>query len=197
VTWPEATRAAHPAGVLYIVSPWPASGELPRWISHIPTPQFRQHLLAVDVSDATFGELASLCAGESWHLNAFVRRGGWAEFVVEFIASRQIDLVQVVTARLGVDLAPTLRAAYPSLGLVVDVDGEGAEGRVWLDYATSRYGNVVDAFCTPRPGIAEDLRRAGVSASRVHLWEPHGQGPEEGAAAIHRDVYGQLRDRVH
>jgi hypothetical protein len=182
---------------LYIVSPRRATGDLPTWISHVPTRHFRQHLLALDVSRETFADLASLCAGESWHLNAFVRRGGWAEFIVEFIASREIDVVQVVTARLGVDLAPTLRAAYPSISLVVDVDGGDAEGRAWLDYATSRYGNVIDAFCTPQPGVAEDLRRAGVSASRVYLWGPNDQGPDEAAAAIHRDVYGHLLDPVN
>jgi hypothetical protein len=177
---------------LYIASPCRATRDLPTWISHLSTRHFRQHLLGVDVSPATFTDLASLCAGESWHLNAFVRRGGWAEFIVEFIASREIDVVQVISARVGVDLAPTLRAAYPSISVVVDVDGEDAEDRAWLDYATSRYGNVIDAFCTPQPRAVEELRHAGVSASRIHLWGSDDQGPDEAAAAMHRDVYGHL-----
>jgi hypothetical protein len=192
VTWEEATGPPHVAGVLYIVSPSAVTGEFPTWISHISSLQFRPHLVGLDVSHETFADLAALCAGESWHLDAFVRRGGWAEFIVEFIASREIDVVQVIESRVGVDLAPALHAAYPPLSVVVDVGGEGAEGRAWLDYATSRYGNVIDAFCTPRPEVVEDLRRAGVSASRVHLWEPNEQGPDEAAGVIHRDVYGQL-----
>jgi hypothetical protein len=179
---------------LYIVS---APGNLPYWIKRLSTRHFRPHLLGLDVSRATFTDLASLCAGESWHLDAFVRRGGWAEFIMEFVASREIDVVQVVTARLGVDLVPTLRAAYPSISVVADVDGGDAEGRAWLDYATSRYGNVIDAFCTPQSGVVEELRQAGVSASRIHLWEANDQGPDEAAAAIHRDVYEYLLGLVN
>jgi hypothetical protein len=190
VTWEEATRPTDSAGVLYIVSPRHGA-DLPTWIAQPPLHHFRQHLLALDVSRATFADLAPFCGGECWHLDAFVRREGWAEFIVEFIASREIDVVQVLTARLGADLAPTLRAAYPSIGVVVDVDGALTEERAWLDYVTSRYGNVIDAFCTPQPEVAEILGRVGVSASRVHQWEPSDAGPDV-AAAMHRHVYEHL-----
>jgi hypothetical protein len=181
-----------PAGVLYLVSPLRETDDIPTWIAHVPALHFRQHLLAMDIAEEAYAHLASLCAGESWDLDAFMRRGAWAEFIVEFIASREIDLVQVIAARLGVDLAPALRAAYPSIRVVVDVDGEDAAAHTWLTYATSRYGNVIDAFCAPQPATTERLRQEGVSASRVHLW---GAGPEEGdraGAAIHREVYGRL-----
>jgi hypothetical protein len=191
VTWEEATRPPDSASVLHLVSPRGAS-DLPTWVAHPSLHRLRQHVLALDVSRETFRNLASLCSGECWHLDAFVRREGWAEFIVEFIASREIDIVQVLTARLGVDLAPTLRAAYPSIGVVVDVDGAQAEERAWLDYVTSRYGNVIDAFCTTRPEVAEFLGRVGVSASRVHRWESSDAGRDAAAAAMHRDVYGYL-----
>jgi hypothetical protein len=190
VSWEKETRQT--AGLLYLVSPLRRTDDIPTWIAHIPAHQFRQHLLAMDIAEDAYAHVASLCAGESWDLNAFVRRGAWAEFIVEFIASREIDLVQVITARLGVDLAPALRAAYPSIRVVVDVDGEDAQAQTWLTYATSRYGNVIDAFCTPQPAAAARLHQEGVSASRVHLWEADHEGRHEAGAAVHREVYGRL-----
>jgi hypothetical protein len=159
-------------------------------MSHVPSRSFRQHVVAVDISDQAYTRLAAACAGECWHLNASMHRGGWAEFVMEFIASREIDVVQVVLARFGVDLVPALRAAYPSVRVVVDTGGEGTAGTVWLTYATSRYGNVIDAFCTPQPTVAAALVATGVSESKIHVWSPdHGDGA---AAACHGEVYGQL-----
>jgi hypothetical protein len=181
-----------PSGVLYIVSPSGTAGDIPSWISHVPSGHFRQYLLAVDASDDDFVRLSSACAGESWHLDSFVPPALRAEFVVEFIGSREIDLVQVVNARLGVDLVPTVRAAYPSVRVVVDVDGESAQGRVWLTYLTSRYGNVVDAFFAWQADDIARLQAALVSPTRVvHL----GAGPEnrgEAAAALHEELYGRL-----
>jgi hypothetical protein len=190
VSWEMETRQT--AGLLYLVSPLGRADDIPTWIAHIPARHFRQHLLAMDIAEDAYAHLASLCPGESWDLNAFVQRGAWAEFIVEFIASREIDLVQVITARLGVDLAPALRAAYPSIRVVVDVEGDDAQAQTWLTYATSRYGNVIDAFCAPQPATAERLRREGVSASRIHLWGADHGGRDEAGAAIHREVYGRL-----
>jgi hypothetical protein len=181
-----------PAGVLYVVSPLDAQDEVPSWMSHLSPHHFRQYLLAVDTADEAFVDLASLCAGESWHLDAFVRRDAWAEFIMEFIASREIDLVQIVTSRLGVDLIPALRAAYPFIRVVVDTGRESAHGQVWLTYVTSRYGNVIDAFCTPQPAVAAALHAEGVSPSRIHLWRAEEGKRDESAAALHRETYGRL-----
>jgi hypothetical protein len=181
-----------PAGVLYLVSPLSRSGNIPTWIAHLPPSSFRQYLLAMDTTEDTYTRLASLCEGECWHLDAFVRRAGWAEFIMEFIASRMIDVVQVITARQGVDVVPALRAAYPFIRVVVDVDGEGSEDLAWMVYATSRYGNVIDAFFAPNSDVEAQLHRAGVSASRVQVDQVDFGGRDESAAAIHAEIYGRL-----
>jgi hypothetical protein len=186
----ERVLIPRPAGVLYLASPLGAGGDIPTWVTHIPTNHFRRYLLALDMTEETYGHVASSWAGESWHLDAFAPRTAWAEFIVEFIASREIDVVQVIAARQGVDLAPALRAAYPSVRVVVDVDGDSAADRAWLAYATSRYGNVIDAFCASDSGVAEQLRQAGVSASRIRVGQKDLR--DEGAAAIHRETYGRL-----
>jgi hypothetical protein len=176
-----------PAGVLYLVSS-PADEGVPTWISHVPTGNFRQHVIAVDASEEAFAQLSSGGAGESWHLDAIMHRGGWAEFIMEFVGGREIDVVQVVAACFGVDLVPALRAAYPSIKVVVDAGADGVQGPAWITYVTSRYGNVIDAFCTPRPAVAATLERTGVSASRIHVWS----GDHGDEAAAHANVYAQL-----
>ena len=118
--------------------------------------------------------------------------GARAEFVVEFIASREIDLVQVVNARLGVDLVPTLRSAYPSVRVVVDVDGASAPGRVWLTYLTSRYGNGVDAFFAWQEQDVARLEAALVSPTRVVHLGADLEDRDKAAAALHEELYGRL-----
>ena len=191
-SWEErgAGLVPRPAGVLYIVSSLAADEDIPTWMSHIPSQSFRQHVVAVGISGEAFARFSPACAGEIWHLSAIMHRGGWAEFIIEFIASREIDLVQIAASCFGVDLVPPLRAAYPSIQVVVDTGGEGAPGQEWLTYVTSRYGNVIDAFCTPQPAVAATLQSSGVSASRIYEWSAdHG---DEAAAACHAEVYGQL-----
>jgi hypothetical protein len=186
----ERVLIPRPAGVLYLVSPLGPAATIPTGGAHMPASHFRQYLLAMDMTEETFAHVASSWAGESWHLDAFAPRTAWAEFIMEFVASREIDLVQIIAARQGVDLAPALRAAYPFIRVVVDVDGASVEDRTWLAYATSRYGNVIDAFCVPDFAVAEQLHQAGVSASKVRAGR---RDPgEESAAAIHRETYGRL-----
>jgi hypothetical protein len=181
-----------PSGVLYIVSPFGTADDIASWISHVPARHFRQYLLALDAFEEEFGRLASACAGESWHLDSFVPPGARAEFVVEFIGSREIDLVQVVNARLGADLVPTLRSAYPSVRVVADVDGKSESGRVWLAYLTSRYGNVVDAFFAWQRNDIARLEAALVPPTRiVHLGTDH-EDRDKAAAALHEELYGRL-----
>jgi hypothetical protein len=179
-----------PAGVLHIASSLAAHEDMATWISHMPAQSFRQHVVAVDIGGAAFARFSPPSGAESWHLSALMHRGGWAQFIMEFIASREIDVVQIIAACFGADLVPALRAAYPSIRVVVDTGGEGVSDDAWLTYVTSRYGNVIDAFCTPQSAAAATLRSSGVSASRIHTWSAeHG---DEAAAAAHAHAYAGL-----
>ena len=187
----RAVPVTRPPGVLHVVSTVDGD-DVPTWISHVQPGLFRQHVVAVDASEESFAALASACAGESWHLDTFLPRGDWAEFIVEFIGSREIDLVQVVMARPGVDLVPALRASYPEVVVVVDVAGSGACDEVWSTYVTARYGNVIDAFCAGGADVAATLQRARVPASRIHVAQGGAGERDQAFAALHEDVYGRL-----
>jgi 3-keto-L-gulonate-6-phosphate decarboxylase len=111
---------------------------------------------------------------------------------MEFMGNRQIDVVQVVNAKVGVDLVPTLRAAYPRSRVVVDVGADDATGQVWLTYVTSRYGNVIDVYCASGPDDPARLEAALVSPSHIRLLAADLERHDEAAAAAHEDVYGRL-----
>jgi hypothetical protein len=177
-----------PSVVLSIVSLSSEGDGFPAWISLVPDEHFRQCLVANHTCDEDFARLSAACAGESWHLDSFVQQRGWAEFVVELIGSREIDLVQVINSPFGVDMLPTLRVAYPSVAVAVDVGGETAQDRAWFTYVTSRYGNVVDAFITSHSDQSATLEAAGVSASRIHLVRE----TDEAGAVRREEAYGRL-----
>jgi hypothetical protein len=179
-----------PSGVLAIVSQDGEDDVAPR-ISRVGSGHFRQHLMAVDTSEAAFARLASASAGESWHLDAFLPQEAWAQCIVEYVGSREIDLVQVVNARFGADLVPVLRAAYPATRVVVDI-GATAQTGAWLTYVTARYGNVIDAFCVARPDEVARLTAERVSPDRIQVVGPGGGEPVDPGAVEREQVYGRL-----
>ena len=65
---------------------------------------------------------------------------------MELIATRSIDVVHIVNARLGFDLIPALKLAYPPVQVVVQFHGEEPDGGDPIRYVASRYDNLVDAY---------------------------------------------------
>jgi hypothetical protein len=181
-----------PSGVLSIVAPWDADDDESRWRPDVSPGHVRHYLMAMDASEEQFGRLDSAGLVESWHLDTFMPQSEWAQFIIEFMGSRQIDLVRVVNARLAVDLIPALRAAYPASQMVVDAGGDAASDRVWLTYVTSRYGNVVDAFCVSLDDDVVALRAEHVSPTRIHVVVPRDETQGDAAVSPRELLYGRL-----
>jgi hypothetical protein len=180
-----------PSGVLAIVSQSDGEDDVAPRIPRPGAGHFRRHLMAVDTSETAFARLASTCAGESWHLDSFLPQNAWAQCIVEYVGSREIDLVQVVNSRFGVDLIPALRAAYPATRVVVDI-GSTPQAEAWLTYVTARYGNVVDGFCVSRPDEVATLTAERVSPDRIWVVDPGGGEQVHPGAAEREQVYGRL-----
>jgi hypothetical protein len=189
---PAGVLVPQPSGVLSIVAPWDADDDVSASLSDVSSAHFRRYLLAMHTSEEQFARLASLGLVESWHLDPFLPQRAWAEFIVEFVGSRQIDLVQVVNARFGVDLIPALRAAYPSSRVVVDAGGDTTPANVWLTYVTSRYGNVVDAFCVSHVDQVPGLEKEYVSPTRIHVVGAGVDGHGAAAVSARERLYGRL-----
>jgi hypothetical protein len=188
-----AVLAPSPAGVLFVVSDLGGAARPPEWLAGLPPESFRQYLLAVDMSAENFAALSSEFPGESWHLDEFLAEGSLAEFVMEFMASRQIDLVHVVNSRLGFDLLPFIRTSYPRTRVTADVGSRGAYDQVLMTYVTTRYGNVVDGFCASTSETADQLAATYISSSRVVLMPPvEGTSGPAAVAQAHQSVFGRL-----
>jgi hypothetical protein len=179
-----------PSGVLAIVSQ-EEGDDAAQLTPRLAAGHFRRHLMAVDTSATAFDRLASAWAGESWHLDTFLPQSAWAQCIVEYVGSREIDLVQVVNTRFGADLIPTLRAAYPATRVVVD-GGATAHTEAWLTYVTARYGNVVDAFCVAGPDERATLTAERVSPERIQVVGPETGGQVPTGEVEREQLYGRL-----
>jgi hypothetical protein len=159
----------------------------PLWIADIPASDLRQFIVAVDVPDAGCERLASLDA-EFWRLSSFGPAVNVAQSIVEFVASRGVDVVHAMGSRLGADLVPTLRAAFPSLSCSVEA-ADAASRDAWFDYVVARYGNLVDAFVAHDTRDRDRLLLGWVTESRIHLIEP---ADHAGSVAGHAQLFSQL-----
>ena len=61
-----------------------------------------------------------------------------AQFIVEFIASRTIEIVDVVGSRTGADLVPSIKEAFPGLKVVADHKATVVPGKPQLDEVLPR-----------------------------------------------------------
>jgi hypothetical protein len=189
----QVVLAPKPGGVLYLVSELDDQDAAPQWLPGVEESSFRQFLLGTEISAVRFAEMASNFPGECWHLDTFMGAASIPEFVMEFVASREIDVVQIVDSRFGLDLLPALRFSYPRLRAVMDVGLAGAQGSVLATYATSRYGNLVDAFHASDPPGVELLSASFISPWKIQLLPQVGDtAGSEALKVAHRDTYGRL-----
>jgi hypothetical protein len=111
--------------------------------------------------------LAPMFGSELWDLDDFIGGDRAAEFVIEFLANREVDIVHIVTSKFGADLLPAVRYCYSRMKVVVDVGDGGAQSQVFSAYVASRYGNLVDVFVTSSATASEELEAAHVSSSKI------------------------------
>ena len=147
-----------PSGALFI-APWMVIGGTDKgtidWFRYITKAQYRRYLVTTAESDnPMFPDCAAL-ADEAWCLPEMMQREAIPEFLIEFIATRGIDVVHIMNARLGFDLIPAVKLAFPDLQVVVQLHAEELDRSGYPRYVASRYDNLVDAYSV----ISEDMGR--------------------------------------
>ena len=168
----EIVLARDPARILYI-APWLTIGGSDKgtvdWLRQIPSQAFRRYLMTTVVSDnALFPEAAEL-ADEAWCLPELVNRQKMPQIVIEFIATRGVDIVHVMNSRLGFDLIPTIRAAFPEVQIVVQLHAEEHDRSGYTRYVASRYDNLIDAYSVVSEDMRERLGNYHVSPTKVQV----------------------------
>jgi len=183
-----------PTGILLLASDVPEAG-VRGSDAPAPTPRFRSYCVVLDAraEDPEEPE-APVSADEVWTLDDYIESRGTAEFVMELVAGRGIELVHIVNAKSGVDLLPTLRSGFPRLKVVVEVSDEMGGGATFATYATSRYGNLVDAFIVKDPKFTKQLTDCHITSSRIRLMsEPRCEPVRSGfTPSAVEGLYGEL-----
>lgn len=168
----EIVLTKDPARILYI-APWLTIGGSDRgtldWLRQVPPQAFRRYLMTTVVSDnALFPEAAEL-ADEAWCLPELVNRQKMPQLVIEFIATRGVDIVHVMNSRLGFDLIPTIRAAFPEVQIVVQLHAEEHDRSGYTRYVASRYDNLIDAYSVVSEDMRERLGNYHVSPAKIQV----------------------------
>lgn len=166
-----ALRRARPS-VLYL-APWITFGGSDKgtldWLRHLPHDRFRLYLHTTQPSDnPLLGDAESL-ADEAWCLPDLMTGADMPQFVVNFVATRNVDVVHVMNSRLGYDLLPTLKSAYPHLRTVVQLHVEEEDRSGYCRFVTTRYDNLIDAYSVTSEDLRRKLLRYDVSPSKVHV----------------------------
>ncbi len=89
------------------------------------------------------------------------------QFIVEFIVSREIELIHVMNSRMAFDLLPDFRALKRPPKVVVQLHVEEPTRDGYVRYVTTRYGNLVDAYSVSSAHVGDAVVGYGVPRERV------------------------------
>lgn len=161
-----------PTTVLYL-APWVVFGGSDKgtvdWLRHMPRDSFRCHLVTTQPSENPLFAAAESLTDEAWSLPDLMPGSAMPQFIVNFVASRNVDVVHIMNSRLAFDLLPTLKGAFPFLRTVVQLHVEEEDRSGYCRFVTTRYGNLVDAFSVTSEDLRSKLRRYDVSPSKTHV----------------------------
>ena len=94
------------------------------------------------------------------------------EFILGFIESRGVRLVQIVDSRLGFDLLPDMTALPEPLAVVARMHTSEPHQTDYVQYVARRYGNLVDAFSVADAQVKQALVGHEIPPSRVEVIDP-------------------------
>ncbi|MDA8357211.1 MAG: glycosyltransferase family A protein [Actinomycetota bacterium] len=100
--------------------------------------------------------------GELWTEQDFVVRGGVAQFLVEFIASRRVDVLHLHSGRASADLLPAICRAFPDLEIVASARFDGGRLDPFTEYLHLRYAGLISGYLVGTRSVTDALVRRGV-----------------------------------
>lgn len=159
--------------VLYF-APWVTIGGSDRntvdWFRMLDSSRFRTHLATTQESPNELFDKTAQYADEAWDLPRLMVGHAVPEFLAQRIGDRRIDVVHVMNSRLGFDLMPALKRAFPHLRTVVQLHAEEhPEGTGYPRYVTTRYDPSVDAYSVISKHLRDRIISYGADAERVHI----------------------------
>jgi glycosyltransferase involved in cell wall biosynthesis len=156
--------------ILYL-APWVDYGGSDKgtidWFRNLDRSRFVASLITTQPS--TNPRLAEVVpfADEVWALPDLMLGERFAEFILDFVVSREVGVVHVMNSRLGFDLLPDLSALPHPPKVVVQLHVEETTRDGYVRYVTSRYGNLVDAFSVTSDHLAAAVCDYGIPRAKI------------------------------
>jgi glycosyltransferase involved in cell wall biosynthesis len=158
--------------ILYL-APWVDYGGSDKntldWFREIDRERYAPSLITTQPSpNRRLAEIADL-AEETWVLPDLMPAERMPAFVLDFIVSRKIEVVQIMNSRLGFDLLPDIAVRPNPPGIVVMLHVEETDRSGYVRYVTTRYGNLVDRFSVTSRHLAAAVHDYGIPLDRIRV----------------------------
>ncbi len=165
------------------------------WFREIDRERFAPSLITTQPSEnRRLAEIADLIE-ETWVLPDLMAAERMPAFILDFIVSRKIEVVNLMNSRLGFDLLPDVTALPNPPGIVVMLHVEEADRSGYVRYVTTRYGNLVDRFSVTSRHLAAALHGYGIPFDRMKVVYTGVDADREFSPDLVEPVQGLDRDR--
>ena len=158
--------------ILY-VAPWVTLGGSDKntvdWFRRIDHRRFRPILVTTQQSDNALLPLIEPHAAEIHVLPDAMPGRAMPSCIARLIESRDVRVLHVMNSRLGFDLLPALRDAFPRLATVVQLHSEEPDQSGYVRYVASRYDDVVDAYSAASRNLRDRFIDYGVAPAKVDV----------------------------
>ncbi len=139
------------------------------WFRWIDRARFKPSLITTQPSsNRRLSEIVPF-ASEVWELPELIGGNEFPRFILEFIRSREIELIHVMNSRIGFDMLPDFRALSDRPKVVVQLHVEEPTRDGYVRYVTTRYGGLVDAFSVSSAGVGDAVVGYGISRELVEV----------------------------
>jgi glycosyltransferase involved in cell wall biosynthesis len=186
--------------ILYL-APWVDYGGSDKgtidWFRWLDRSRFAPSLITTQPSaNSRLAEVVPF-AEEVWSLPDLMLGAHFAEFILDFVVSREVGVVHVMNSRLGFDLLPDFHALEHRPKVVVQLHVEEPTRDGYVRYATTRYGTLVDAFSVSSQHLADIVSEYGIPRDRIAVIHTGVDGDGEFCPERVTPAPGLSSDLVH
>lgn len=186
--------------ILYL-APWIDYGGTDKntidWFRGIDRDRFAPSLIVTQPSLNRRLEEISEYVDETWVLPDLMPAEEMPAFILDFVLSREIQVVHLMNSRLGFDLLPDITSLPDAPGIVVQLHVEEADRSGYVRYVTTRYGNLVDRFSVTSEHLANAVHEYGIPQDRTKVIYIGVDAESEFSPEEVDPIEGLADDRLH
>jgi glycosyltransferase involved in cell wall biosynthesis len=139
------------------------------WFRWIDRTRFQPSLITTQPSsNRRLSEIVPF-ASEVWELPELMEGNEFPRFILEFVRSREIELIHLMNSRIGYDMLSDFRALHDPPKVVVQLHVEEPTRDGYVRYVTTRYAGLVDAFSVSSAVVGDAVVGYGISRELVEV----------------------------